>query len=100
MCDGINFVWKLDFVLIGCVYVDLFDIYEVECCLYVSVIMQMLLFFGQIVNEDDLCKVVECDVVFCFGVMLLMLLFLKFEYGIVYVEVDGMLLLMIGVLVL
>jgi 3-(3-hydroxy-phenyl)propionate hydroxylase len=92
MRDGINLAWKLDLVLSGRAAPSLLDTYETERKPHVNAIMQMSLFLGQVVNEDDPHKVAERDAAFRAGKVPSMPPFPKVEHGIVHREADGTLL--------
>ncbi|WP_028216512.1 bifunctional 3-(3-hydroxy-phenyl)propionate/3-hydroxycinnamic acid hydroxylase MhpA [Paraburkholderia oxyphila] len=97
MRDGINLAWKLDLVLSGRASPALLDTYDAERRPHVNAIMQMSLFLGKVVNEDDPHKVAERDAAFRAGKVPPMPPFPKLEHGIVHCESDGTLLPSTGV---
>lgn len=92
MRDGINLAWKLDLVLSGRASPSLLDSYEIERRPHVTAIMQMSLFLGKVVNEDDPHKVAERDEAFRAGKVPPMPPFPRIEQGIVHREAGGSLL--------
>ena len=97
MRDGINLAWKLDLVLSGRASPALLDSYEAERRPHVNAIMQMSLFLGKVVNEDDPKKVAERDAAFRAGNVPPMPPFPKIEHGIVHRAADDTLLPSTGV---